>query len=128
MVYVVAAVILNAQRQILVTQRPGQKTYSGYWEFPGGKIEPNETSYQALVRELKEELNIQVLSAEPWQKLEYAYPEKIVSLDLWIVKQFSGEPQSMENQAFQWVAVDELEAIDFLPANKMILGEVATIL
>jgi 8-oxo-dGTP diphosphatase len=125
MVQVVVGVIPNAKKEILVTQRPTQKSYSGYWEFPGGKKEPNETAYQALVRELKEELDLEILSAEPWKKLDYAYPEKLVELDLWIVTEFRREPRGMENQAFQWVALDQLAAIDFLPANKMVLAEVA---
>lgn len=124
MVYVVVGVVVNAHQELLVTQRPVQKSYSGYWEFPGGKKEPQETAYQALVRELKEELDIEVLSAEPWQQMEYAYPEKTVLLDLWIVRAFTGKLQGMENQAFQWVALNQLKTIDFLPANKIILDQV----
>ncbi len=124
MLYVVVGVVVNAQKELLVTQRPLQKSYSGYWEFPGGKKEAEETPQEALVRELKEELDINVLTAEPWQQMEYAYPEKLVFLDLWIVREFTGQPQGMENQAFQWVALDQLNAINFLPANKMMLAAV----
>ncbi len=124
MVQVVVGVIPNAHKEILVTQRPSQKSYSGYWEFPGGKKEENESAYQALVRELKEELDIEVLAAEPWRKIKYVYPEKIVELDLWIVAHFKRTPKGMEQQAFQWVALDQLAEIDFLPANKLILAEV----
>ena len=125
MVHVVVGVIPNSKKEILVTQRPTQKSYSGYWEFPGGKKEANETAYQALVRELKEELDLEVLAAEPWKKLDYVYPEKLVELDLWIVTEFKREPKGMENQDFQWVALDKLAEIDFLPANKLVLAEVA---
>ena len=124
MVQVVVGVIPNAKKEILVTQRPPQKSYSGYWEFPGGKKEENETAYQTLVRELKEELDLDVLAALPWKKLSYTYPERIVDLDLWIVTDFSRDPKGMEQQAFQWVALDQLHQIDFLPANKVILDEV----
>lgn len=124
MVHVVVGVIPNSKKEILVTQRPPQKSYSGYWEFPGGKKESWESAYQALIRELKEELDIEVETAEPWKKLNYAYPEKIVELDLWIVTGFSGNPKGMEQQAFQWVALDQLDELDFLPANKVILAEV----
>jgi len=123
MVQVVVGIIPNSSKEILVTQRPRQKSYSGYWEFPGGKIEKNESVYQALVRELKEELDIEVLAAEPWKKLDYTYPEKIIKLDLWIVKQFRRELKGMEQQAFQWVALEKLTAIHFLPANKIILAD-----
>ncbi|HVY53082.1 MAG TPA: 8-oxo-dGTP diphosphatase MutT [Gammaproteobacteria bacterium] len=124
MVYVVVGVVPNSNNEILVTQRPTQKSYSGYWEFPGGKKEQDETPYQTLVRELKEELDIDVQAAEPWQQLEYNYPEKIVFLDIWIVNQFSGQLKGMEDQAFQWVSLDKLNEIDFLPANKTILEKV----
>jgi len=124
MVQVVVGVISNLNKEILVTQRPTQKSYSGYWEFPGGKKELNETSYQTLVRELKEELDIEVLSAEAWKRLEYEYPEKIIELNIWIVTKFRRDPQGMENQAFQWVSLDKLAEIDFLPANKMVLTEI----
>lgn len=124
MVYVVVGVLSNDKNEILVTQRPAQKTYCGYWEFPGGKKETGETSYQTLVRELKEELNIDVKVGEPWQQMEYDYPDKKVFLDIWIVKEFSGTLKGMENQAFQWVSLNQLDTIDFLPANKMILKDV----
>lgn len=124
MIYVVVGVVPNGQNKILVTQRPVQKTYKGYWEFPGGKREANESPYETLVRELKEELDINVLAADPWKTMEYTYPDKVVFLDIWIVRSFSGELTGMEDQAFQWVALDKLQEIDFLPANKMILEEV----
>ena len=123
MVYVVVGVAINSKNELLVTQRPIDKPYSGYWEFPGGKREANETPYQTLVRELKEELNMEVLSGKSWQQLEYTYPDKIVFLDIWIIEQFSGELKGMENQDFKWVAFDELAQINFLPANKAILAE-----
>ncbi|HSW71084.1 MAG TPA: 8-oxo-dGTP diphosphatase MutT, partial [Gammaproteobacteria bacterium] len=110
-VQVVVGVIPNSNKEILVTQRPLQKSYSGYWEFPGGKIEKNESAYEALIRELKEELDIDVQAALHWKKLEYIYPEKTVNLDLWIVTKFSRELKSMEQQAFQWVALENLSAV-----------------
>lgn len=124
MVHVVVGIIPNSRKEILVTQRPQEKSYSGYWEFPGGKVEANESSYQALVRELKEEIDIDVEAAEPWKRMDYTYPEKTVELDLWIVTGFSREPKGMEQQDVQWVALDQLHAIDFLPANRVILAEI----
>lgn len=124
MLQVVVGVIPRANKEILVTQRPPQKSYSGYWEFPGGKREVNESAYQTLARELKEELDIDVLAAQPWTKLEYVYPEKTIELDLWIVTHFEGILKGIEQQAFQWVPLDQLAEINFLPANKLILPEV----
>lgn len=123
MLAVVVGVIVNAHQQVLIAQRPTQKSYSGYWEFPGGKIEHQETPYQALVRELREELNITVITAVPWKQMEYSYPERTIALHLWIVSSFSGNPQGMENQAFQWVSLEQLSTVDFLPANKIILSQ-----
>jgi len=124
MIQVVVGVIPNAQNEILVTQRPVQKSWSGYWEFPGGKKEPQETAYQTLVRELKEELDIEVLAARAWKQMTYTYPERTVELNLWIVTEFKRQPQGMEEQAFQWIALNKLEEINFLPANKIILQDV----
>lgn len=124
MVHVVVGVIANAQNEILVTQRPPQKPWCGYWEFPGGKKEPKESTYQALVRELKEELAIDVISAEQWTELEYTYPEKTVLLDLWIVKEFNGILTGLEGQAFRWVSLNKLKEVDFLPANKVVLDRI----
>lgn len=124
LIHVVVGLVSNVKNEILITQRPVQKSYSGYWEFPGGKKEIGETPYQTLVREMKEELDVEVLSAEPWQQLTYHYPEKTVLLDMWIVIRLSGELKGLENQAFQWVPLDKLHSIDLLPANKLILDEV----
>lgn len=127
MVHVVVGLLFNSKKELLVTQRPLQKSYSGYWEFPGGKKEANESAWEALVRELKEELDLDIHSGHPWKTLNYVYPEKTVDLDLWIVTDFSREPQGMEEQAFQWVALNQLNTIDFLPANKLVLAEVIEI-
>ena len=123
--YVVVGIIPNAQKEILIAQRPVQKSYSGYWEFPGGKKELDETPYETLVREFKEELNIEVVAANPWRQMEYQYPERTIFLDIWIITEFKGEIQSLENQDFQWVSLSKLDNIHFLPANKLILDDVA---
>jgi len=124
MIHVVVGVIFNSQGQLLVTQRPPQKSWSGYWEFPGGKLEPGETPFQTLVRELKEELAIEVLSAKAWSTLKYTYPEKTVFLDLWLVSRFQGTLNGLEGQAFQWVDLNNLPELEFLPANKLILESI----
>lgn len=123
---VVVALILNENNELLISQRPSQKSYSGYWEFPGGKIEAGEAPYPALVRELKEELDLEICAAHPWKTLEYVYPEKTVELNLWLVTSFTGAPRSMEEQAFRWLPLDQLNTIDFLPANKLILTELGS--
>ncbi len=101
--------ILKRENQILVAERPIGKPYSGYWEFPGGKIEANESSYVALKRELLEELGIDVISAEPWFEHTHAYPDKTVCLEMWLVTTFFGEPHSQENQALRWVTLHDID-------------------
>lgn len=100
--------IIIRKNKILVAERPQDKPYSGYWEFPGGKIEENETGKTALTRELHEELGIEVLAAEAWFMHTHTYPDKTVCLDIWLVKAFTGEPYSKENQTLRWVALSDI--------------------
>lgn len=113
----VAVGILKKNGKILVAQRPVDKPYSGYWEFPGGKIENNESGGEALKRELYEELGIQVLHADPWFEHVHAYPDKTVLLEMWLVMEFSGEPHGKENQVLQWVTLSEMLTLRLLEGN-----------
>ena len=81
--------------------RPG-KPYAGYWEFPGGKLEPGETPAHALARELREELGITCARASPWLVQEFVYPHAHVELNFFRVFAFDGEPASHDGQAFAW--------------------------
>ncbi len=107
-------ILMLPDGRILMTQRPEGKVFSGYWEFPGGKIETGESSYQALVRELQEELGITVRSALPWCCMTHTYPHAKVRLHCFIVDHWSGEPVSCENQALQWQ--DHIVVSPLLPA------------
>jgi 8-oxo-dGTP diphosphatase len=113
----VVAGILQRENKILVAQRPSGKPYSGFWEFPGGKIEQNETGEHALRRELHEELGIEVNAATLLFHHEYTYPDKTVHLQVWHIIHFSGEPQSKENQALQWVTFSEMSKLNLLEGN-----------
>jgi 8-oxo-dGTP diphosphatase len=122
--------IINRKHKILIAERPLDKPYSGYWEFPGGKIEKNETGKEALTRELYEELGIEVVSAAPWFLHTHTYPDKTVCLDIWLVTTFSGEPHSKENQTIRWVSPSEMRSLPMLEGNwpiveriKKLLGE-----
>lgn len=116
--------ILKKEDKVLVAKRPSGKPYSGYWEFPGGKIEDNEVSKDALIRELYEELGIKVITAQPLFKHTHAYPDKIVLLDLWWVTEFSGYPYSKENQMLRWVTYAEMLDLHLLEANRSIIDKV----
>jgi len=101
-VEVAAAVLQRPDGSFLLAQRPPGKIWAGYWEFPGGKVEPGETSYHALVRELSEELGIAVTTAYPWLTRVFAYPHAKVRLNFFRVTAWSGELHPHEGQEFSW--------------------------
>lgn len=116
-VHVAAGVIRDGQGRVLIARRPRHLHQGGRWEFPGGKCEPGETAYRALVRELHEELHIDVEVARPLIRLPYDYPDKAVLLDVWAVERFRGEAVGGEGQPIRWVAPDELPGYVFPAAN-----------
>ena len=97
-----AAVLQRPDGTFLLAQRPPDKIWAGYWEFPGGKIEPGETPYHALVRELHEELGITVQTAYPWLTRVFTYPHATVRLNFFRVTAWSGELHPHEGQQFSW--------------------------
>lgn len=99
---VAAAAILDTDGRCLLACRPDGRAYAGYWEFPGGKIEAGEDARAALVRELREELSIEVDDAQPWLTRLYAYPEKTVRLLFFRVRHWHGTPQAREGQELSW--------------------------
>ncbi|MEW5757042.1 MAG: Nudix family hydrolase [Pseudomonadota bacterium] len=120
--HVAAAVIRDAEGRVLITQRPPHKHQGGCWEFPGGKVEAEESVEQALRRELEEELGIRVLEAEPLIRIPYEYPEHRVVLDVWQVMRFEGEAHGREGQPLRWVGSDDLRAYTFPAANLPIIA------
>jgi 8-oxo-dGTP diphosphatase len=94
--------------QLLIARRPDHLHQGGLWEFPGGKVETGEQPRQALVRELKEELDIQVTACEPFMQVSHDYTDKQVLLDIWRVTAFEGEARGMEGQDCRWVALTDL--------------------
>lgn len=122
MIHVVAG-ILQRNHKILVAERPAGKPYSGYWEFPGGKIEANETGQTALQRELQEELGITVISSQLWCQHSHRYPDRAVSLEIWRVIEFAGEPHGKEQQVLRWVSFQELLELKVLEGNLIVLDK-----
>lgn len=116
-IHVAVGVIVNAAGDILIAKRPDKVHQGGLWEFPGGKVEVNETLFDALKRELYEELAINVLATEPLIKIRHDYGDKVVLLDVHKVIQFSGEPQGNEGQPIKWVAPEQLHKYEFPAAN-----------
>ncbi len=121
LVEVVAAVIERPDGSFLLAQRPAGKVYAGYWEFPGGKVEPGEPLAAALVRELHEELGIDIQSAYPWIVQTYAYPHAKVRLNFFRVRAWRGEAHGKEAQQLAWQHVSALNVAPLLPANAPVL-------
>jgi 8-oxo-dGTP diphosphatase len=119
---VAAAVIQRADGAFLLARRPPGKVYAGYWEFPGGKVEPGEPAERALARELREELGIEARTAFPWITREYTYPHAAVRLNFFRVTAWNGEPHPRENQAIEWQRFGAPLAAPMLPANAPVLA------
>ncbi|CAM5203031.1 Nudix family hydrolase [Oligella ureolytica] len=115
---VAVGVIINAEGEILLAQRPVDKSWSGWWEFPGGKIESGETAKEALLRELKEELDILVTTATPWVTFDYEYPKTKVRLAFFLVNAWEGTPKGMEQQNLAWTHPEKASELgELLPAS-----------
>ncbi len=120
-VEVVAAVIERPDGHFLLAQRPAGKVYAGYWEFPGGKVEPGEPLAAAIARELHEELGIEVEIAHPWIVRIYTYPHAKVRLNFFRVRAWHGEPHGKEQQQLAWQHASALDVAPLLPANAPVL-------
>lgn len=105
----------------LAVERPEGANMAGWWEFPGGKIEPEESRDAALVRELQEELGITPVDFEYWRDLEHAYDTFSVRLHFYHIHKYSGELTSLENQRWTWVDPSRPAELDYLPADVAIV-------
>jgi 8-oxo-dGTP diphosphatase len=121
LVEVVAAVIERPDGAFLLAQRPADKVYAGYWEFPGGKVEPEEPLAAALARELHEELGIEVERAYPWIVRTYVYAHAAVRLNFFRVRAWRGELHGKEAQQLAWQRTDTVTVAPLLPANAPVL-------
>uniref|UniRef100_UPI0030EE1001 Nudix family hydrolase n=1 Tax=Pseudomonas guineae TaxID=425504 RepID=UPI0030EE1001 len=121
-IHVAAAVIRGEDGQILLAKRADDQHQGGLWEFPGGKVEADETVQVALARELEEELGICPSSSRPLIQVRHDYPDKQVLLDVWEVSTFTGEPHGAEGQPLAWVSPRQLGDYDFPAANRPIVA------
>ena len=118
---VVAAVIRDENGRILITQRNLKKAQGGLWEFPGGKIEPEETKEHAIVREIKEELDVDIEYKDYLAEKVFEYPEKTINLIALECKKINGEIRLLEHEAYAWVNEKELNDYEFAPADLFII-------
>jgi 8-oxo-dGTP diphosphatase len=110
--------------KILISKRRTGQSYAGYWELPGGKIEPGELPFQTIIRELKEELDIDVTRAKFISTVHYQYPEFYVTLEVYRIEAYSGLVKGLEGQELLWIRPkkDDLKIISpLLPASSQVL-------
>ncbi|SHO56708.1 8-oxo-dGTP diphosphatase MutT [Vibrio quintilis] len=123
--HIVAAIILNTQQsQIYITKRPEHLHQGGLWEFPGGKVETDESIEAAMSRELDEEIGIEIKEQQCFEHFEYDYPDKSLVFDFMLVTAFTGEPYGKEGQSGQWVDISALGQYKFPAANIVIVEKV----
>ncbi len=121
----VAGGILWCGDRFLAARRPEGSNHAGFWEFPGGKVEPDETVEQALIRELAEELSITVHEMRFWRTVEHDYPQRSVRLHFFHVLRFSGTPVPNDGQTLRWVTPSEARELPFLAADSPLLPELS---
>lgn len=119
----VVAAVIQADHKIFATQR-GYGEFKGGWEFPGGKIEPGETPQQALVREIKEELDTEIEVGELIETVEYDYPTFHLSMDCFWCKIVKGNLVLLEAEASKWLAKDDLYSVEWLPADAGLIKKI----
>lgn len=123
---VVAAIIVH-DNKIFATQR-GYGEFKGGWEFPGGKIEVGETPEEAIVREIMEELEIEIQVGDKIDTVEYDYPDFHLSMDCFFCIIKSGEPVLKEHEAAKWLTADKLTSVDWLPADITLIEKIRRII
>tara|TARA_R110001606_G_scaffold399310_1_gene584809 strand:- start:138757 stop:139152 length:396 start_codon:yes stop_codon:yes gene_type:complete len=127
-IHVAVATIVNADNEVLLALRQAHQHLGNLWEFPGGKVEAGETVYDALKREILEELAITVITAQPLLTVSHDYDDRSVLLDVWHVEQFDGTPHGQEGQRLQWCAISDLVDIEFPSANVPIISALQALL
>lgn len=120
---VACGIVTNDEGEFLVSLRRASVDQGGMWEFPGGKVESQESIEEALCREFKEEVNIEIKRCEPWLKIAHEYPSYEITLHVWRILAYCGEPESAEGQLLRWVDLCELATLEFPAANYPIIEE-----
>ncbi|MCK5818630.1 MAG: 8-oxo-dGTP diphosphatase MutT [Psychromonas sp.] len=115
------AIVINEQQEILISLRNGDLHQCDKWEFPGGKVDNDETPENAMLRELKEEVGLEATQYHFFKCLDHKYLDRSLSLYFFWVNQYIGIAKSRINQPLKWVKIDELATFDFPAANKKII-------
>jgi 8-oxo-dGTP diphosphatase len=120
-VHVAAGILRDRDGRVLLAERLHDREFAGFWEFPGGKIDPGESREVALARELAEELGIEVGRSEWLMSLEKDYADRRVFIEFFLVTEWQREARGLLGQGLRWVSVDELPAQQLLPANEPVV-------
>lgn len=123
MINVVAGIIKNNKDEILITKRNLKKSQGGLWEFPGGKIEKNETREDAIIREIKEELDIEIKVDKYFGEKNFQYPDKTINLIALNCKIVDGKIKLLEHEDAKWVKKAKLTDFEFAPADEFIVNK-----
>ncbi|MDR5609558.1 MULTISPECIES: 8-oxo-dGTP diphosphatase MutT [unclassified Arsenophonus] len=119
--HIAVGIIRNTKQEIFITQRAANSHMGGFWEFPGGKLEIGETPVEALLRELKEEIGIDVINSQLLQVVEHEFPDRRITLHFFLVEQWDCQPYGKEGQSSRWLLQKSLVAEEFPPANRVIV-------
>lgn len=127
---VVACALIDADRRVLIAQRPADKSMGGLWEFPGGKIEPQETPEMAIIRELEEELGVTTKTAclAPLSFASHSYDDFHLMMPLYVCRKWDGQPQALEHAALKWVRPQALRDYDMPPADAPLIAHLCDLL
>ena len=123
---VVAALMVENNKVLIAARKKG--TLQGLWEFPGGKVEPNETSRQAIVREIKEELDTTIQVEQYFDTVEYDYPNFHLSMECFICTILEGKLTLLEHESAKWLTKETLDLVDWLPADLGLIAKLKEIL
>lgn len=121
--------VLRRGQEVLIAKRPQGTSYAGYWEFPGGKVEPGEPHDLALSRELKEELGITVEEANRFYDFDYRYPKgATIAFSVYDVLRYTGSPEGKEGQAVRWASLDSLSGFTMPAASSDMIEAITRLL
>lgn len=119
--YVAAGILLDGEGRVLITERTGDHSFAGLWEFPGGKLNEDEESLSALSRELAEELGIEIVNQALFMRVEHDYPDRSVCIDFYLIEQWLNTPEGRDGQSLRWIRPDELTEDLLLPADGAVI-------